>query len=412
MRNLLYIIAAATFCMPTVAAQAQEQAMTLQQCIDTALAGNLDIKGGEASAEKARAMQGTAYDIDKTSVSLSQDPTSGGSPDNGITVSQSFEFPTVYAARHKWLKAETAVARRSLAQTRNSLVRDVSACYYSLLRARREVEILQVQDSVYRKFVALATARQKAGEAGNLELMNAQRVYNENLIERGKAEKALLSAKMSLRQLLNADRDIVPADKQLSAIDCDGQATRFDDTPLGEVYAARQAAAERSLSLAKQGYMPSINVGFTTQLLIKGFNPYDVDRSRFEKGNLMAFEVGVGVPLFWGAQKARVKAARQDVALAEISRRQAEQQLGKEQADWHNEWQRARRVLQYYTGQGLAQATEMARLSQVSYEGGEIGYVEYIQNQKTCLDVQLQYTAALDDYNQAVIMLNYLNGNK
>lgn len=412
MRNLLYIIAAATFCMPTVAAQAQEQAMTLQQCIDTALAGNLDIKGGEASAEKARAMQGTAYDLDKTSVSLSQDPTSGGSPDNGITVSQSFEFPTVYAARHKWLKAETAVARRSLAQTRNSLVRDVSACYYSLLRARREVEILQVQDSVYRKFVALATARQKAGEAGNLELMNAQRVYNENLIERGKAEKALLSAKMSLRQLLNADRDIVPADKQLSAIDCDGQATRFDDTPLGEVYAARQAAAERSLSLAKQGYMPSINVGFTTQLLIKGFNPYDVDRSRFEKGNLMAFEVGVGVPLFWGAQKARVKAARQDVALAEISRRQAEQLLGKEQADWHNEWQRARRVLQYYTGQGLAQATEMARLSQVSYEGGEIGYVEYIQNQKTCLDVQLQYTAALDDYNQAVIMLNYLNGNK
>ena len=412
MKSILYIVAVATLSLAPVAAQAQEQAMTLQQCIDAALAANLDMKRGEVSAERARAMQGTACDIDKTSVSLSQDPTSGGSPDNGITVSQSFEFPTVYAARHKWLKAETEVARRGLGQARNVLVRDVSACYYSLLRARRVAEILQAQDSICRKFVALASARHKAGEAGSLELMNAQRACSENLIERGKAEKAVLSAKMSLRQLLNTDRDVVPADTLLSAIGYDGHAVGFAETPLGEVYAARKTAAERSLGLARQGYMPSISVGFTTQLLIKGFNPYDVERSRFDKGNLMAFEVGVGVPLFWGAHKARVRAARQDVELAEISRRQAEQQQGRELADWHNELCRARRVLDYYTRQGLAQATEMARLSQVSYEAGEIGYVEYIQNQKASIDVQLQYTAALDDYNQAVIMLNYLNGNK
>ena len=85
--------------------------MTLQECIDMALDNNLDMKAGTASVGKARDLQGTAFDMEKTSVTLSQDPTSGGSPDNGITVSQSFEFPTVYAARRKYLKAETAAAQ-------------------------------------------------------------------------------------------------------------------------------------------------------------------------------------------------------------------------------------------------------------------------------------------------------------
>ena len=35
-------------------------------------------------------------------------------------------------------------------------------------------------------------------------------------------------------------------------------------------------------------------------------------RSRFTEGNFFGFEIGVGVPLFYGATKAKVKAARKD----------------------------------------------------------------------------------------------------
>ena len=54
----------------------------------------------------------------------------------------------------------------------------------------------------------------------------------------------------------------------------------------------------------------------------------------------------------------------------------------------------------------------MSRLSQKSYENGEIEYVEYIQNQQTALDVQLRYADAINDYNQAIITLNYIKENK
>ena len=397
-----------------LSSSAQEKAMTLQECIEMALGNNLRMKAGAVTVGKAHNLQGTVFDMEKTSVTLSQDPTSGGSPDNGITVSQSFEFPTVYAARRKYLKAETAVAQSCLAVTRNEVIRDVSAYYYTLLHDRRTIEILQAQDSVYDRFVSLASARCKAGAAGNLELINAERIRNENRIEREKAEKSYRSAMLAFRQLLNTDTVVVPADVSLSVIrqEMPEASASFEQTPLGGMYAAQITASERNLSLAKQGYMPGLSIGLKGQLLIKGFNPYGIERNRFEKGNFMGVEVGVRVPLFWGSQKAKVKAARRDVELVEISRRQAEQRMNKEYHDGLNELFRAQKVLDYYIALGNGQAERMSRLSQASYENGEIGYVEYIQNQQTALDVQLRYADAVNDYNQAIITLNYIKGNK
>lgn len=198
-----------------------------------------------------------------------------GSPDNGIKVSQSFEFPTVYAARRKYLKAETAAAQSRLAVTRNEVIRNVSSYYYTLLHQRRTIEILQAQDSVYGRFVSLASAKRKAGETGNLELINAERIYNENRIEKEKAEKAYRSSMLAFRQLLNADVAVVPADASLSIIQQEMPETSvsFEQTPLGEMYAARMAASERNLSLTKQEFMPGLSIGLTGQLLIKASTP-------------------------------------------------------------------------------------------------------------------------------------------
>jgi cobalt-zinc-cadmium resistance protein CzcA len=74
-------------------------AQSLPECIDLALQNNLLLKSDRLSVEKAKDMQGTAFNIGKTNFAMSQDPTAGGSPDNSLSVSQSFEFPTVYYTR-------------------------------------------------------------------------------------------------------------------------------------------------------------------------------------------------------------------------------------------------------------------------------------------------------------------------
>ena len=393
---------------------AQERTMTLQKCINLALESNLRMKADEVAISKARELQGTAFDMEMTSLSLSQDPTSGGSPDNGITISQSLDFPTVYKARKNFLKAETTVAQGKLRVTRNEVIRDVTSSYYKLLYIHRALEILQAQDSVYRKFVNFAKVKCNVGETGNLELMNAERLYNENLIDMRKVVNAYHSAKLYMKQLIGVDVLITPAETSLPIMQAEwgSAAVNFEQTPIGSMYAAQADASQCNLKLVKQGYMPKFNVGFTSQLLLKGFNPYNVDRSRFSKGNFMGFEVGISVPLFWGGQKAKVKAAKREVELASISQQWAKQRMDTEYRDCFNELLRAQEALNYFNVQGNRQAERMSQLSQISYENGEIGYVEYVQNQKTALDVQLQYAGAINDFNQAVIKMNYIKGNK
>lgn len=75
-----------------------------------------------------------------------------------------------------------------------------------------------------------------------------------------------------------------------------------------------------------------------------------------------------------------------------------------------NDYYKAKDALDYYRTAGIQQADDISRISQISYEKGEINYIEYIQNLKSAVEIQLQFANAVNDYNQAVILLNYLQG--
>lgn len=387
--------------------------MSLTECLRMADANNLSLRSSRLAVDKAKDMQATAFEIEKTEISLSQDPTSGGSPDNALTVSQTFEFPTVYGARRNKLKAETDLERGKLALSRNELHRDVSAAYYELLYAVERRRILEKQAGIYERFRFIADAKLKAGETGKLEWMNAERLNRENKIALENAEKDVLIASYSLSQLLNTDNAIMPADDSLRAM-AYTPSTFFDasTTPEGLLSAQRRTVSEHTLKVARQGYLPDISLSASTQMPIKAFNPYDVDRSRYDKGNFMGFSVGVSVPLFYGSYRAKVKSAKHDVAIAETMRKEQIRAIESNYRKACEEYRKAEASLSYFSTQGSAQADEIERISQTAYEKGEIGYVEYVQNLQTALDIHNQYATAINNFNQAVIKLNYIQGTE
>ena len=320
----------------------------------------------------------------------------------------------MYGSRRGLLKAETNLERSNLEVSRNELVREVSSLYYRLLYARENIHILQEQDSIYRKFLFLANAKLKSGESGRLEQMNAERLYNENEIELQKSGKDYQNIQFALQRWMNSGEYVEPAEASLPVLPTALPAEGFNagQTPVAEMYANKATVSEKNLGVVKQGYLPGFNIALKNQFILKGFNPYDVDRSRYDKGSFMGFEVGVSVPLFFGEQRARTKAARREVELVRTQQEEALLAIEKEYQTYLNEYAKAKKSLDYYTQHGTRQAGEMSRISQLSYEKGEIDYVEYIQNLKSAVDIHLQYAGAINDYNQAIIMLNYIQGNK
>ena len=122
--------------------------MTLQQCFQLADRQNLALQSGRKAVEKAQVMQATAWNLDKTEIAFSQNPASSGDTDNGLTFSQSIEFPTVYTARRGQLKAETQAEKSRLNVTSQQLRLEIANVYYAMLYQTHRLQILLQQDSV------------------------------------------------------------------------------------------------------------------------------------------------------------------------------------------------------------------------------------------------------------------------
>ncbi|MDX1349911.1 MAG: TolC family protein, partial [Putridiphycobacter sp.] len=66
--------------------------------------------------------------------------------------------------------------------------------------------------------------------------------------------------------------------------------------------------------------------------------------------------------------------------------------------------------LSFYKNVGLDQANLMISNAQKSYESGSIAYLEYFQSLEYGIQLKLDHLNALNNYNQAVVKLQYLLG--
>lgn len=390
----------------------QTRKVSLQECINMALEKNPQMQVANKSVERAKALQGTAWEIDKTELSLSQDPTSGGSPDNALSLSQSIEFPTYYIARHKQLKAETQAERSKAAVVRLSLENDVKAAYYQAIYQAERLRVLESQDSLLAQYRTLAEKRYKAGETRLLELLSAERLQRENKMEVLAAHNELETAQLLLSRLVGSVEAVEPKEDSLLPLDWKQASYNYSQTPDGQYSADRLKASEQAVRVAKNGFVPSLSLSLRNQLVISSWNPYDQDRSRFDGGNFMGFEVGVGIPLFYGATRAKVKAARKEREMIALEIKEQEQLRQQEYLSALSRMNAAYVRYTYYNEEGRERSDKMAEQGLLEYSQGEISYLEYMNVLQESIDLRLKRASALNDYNQCVLVMEKLCGRQ
>jgi cobalt-zinc-cadmium resistance protein CzcA len=373
-------------------ADGQQIRKTLPECIEMALQNNLQIQSAKLEVEQAKALQGTAFNPEKTSISYEQDPLTTDWIDKKISISQSIEFPTVYISQSKMLKQETALAKKSEFVTRNEITRSVSEAYFNLCRNMQIVSILQQQDTLYSGFIENATIRFNAGESNKLELLNAQRYEQENRLQLHNTNMDLINSQLALQHLLNTPEMILPFEslQKMADITMDTDITK---NPLLDYYAQKINLGEAQISVEQHKLMPDI------------FGTYS-----FNDTHLPGFQIGLSIPLFFSANAAKIKTAEIHNEQINIERKQTQQSLKNAYFVNYNEYLKARQSLEYYETTGIASADEIMQTAQTAYNTGEIAYMEYIQNLQMVIAIRLQYADALNDFNQSIITLNYIKG--
>ena len=387
--------------------------MTLQQCFQLADRQNLALQSGRKAVEKAQVMQGTAWNLDKTEIAFSQNPASSGDTDNGLTFSQSIEFPTVYTARRNQLKAETQAEKSRLNVTSQQLRLEIANVYYAMLYQTHRLQILLQQDSVIQRYCDVAGKRYKAGEARQLEFLSADRMRNDNRLEMTKVKNEAENLQTALMALLNTTTPVVPAADNLviSQSSPMNAAFNYQQTADAQYLKDLISALDQEVKCAKTGYAPSLSLALRSQLLIDSWDPYHITRQRFTEGNFFGFEVTVGVPLFYGATKAKVKAAQKDREVALLAMQQEQREKERDYQQGYRRLQNASQRMEYYSGENMAKAKDIERLSTLEYENGEISYVEYASALQEAIDMRLKQAEVVNEYNEAVLALMALNNS-
>jgi cobalt-zinc-cadmium resistance protein CzcA len=160
-------------------------------------------------------------------------------------------------------------------------------------------------------------------------------------------------------------------------------------------YARQQVEVNAAtVRVEKARGLPSFSLGAATQSL-----------NRIAPYNMVL--VGANIPLFNYGVKARVKAADIGRQIAETGVERTGLELTATWRQWWEQYARANSQLDYYRQEGLKYAALILTAATKGYRAGNIGYVEYVQNIKEATTIREGYLRTVNEYNQAVIQIDY-----
>jgi heavy metal efflux system protein len=407
-------VACIAFLLFPVISNAQTTPITLDNAINMALTNNLGIVAAQQDIEHQRLLKQTSTDIGKTNVNFLLGQYNSINKDNSYSINQAIPFPTVLAKRSQLANEQIKSSRLQLAVNQNDILLLVKQTWFGLLFLKEKQRLLIEQDSIYTAFAFSATARYNAGEANLLEktTADAKQGLVQNSIKQNQAEINKLY--IQLKTIVNTTDSLViaPTDYTPKQINIPADSGQLANNPALQWWQQQQAIAAKQKQVEVAQTLPDFSVGYFSQTLI---GTQDIGGKPVYFGSDKRFtglQLGVSIPLWYRPQAAKIKAAQVQKEITETQYHQAEVGLQGQFNQALQEVIKTQTTLTYYNSSAVPNANLILSQAKKAWQSGEIEYIEYLQSLATALDIKQAALQAIDDYNQAVITIEYLVGNK
>lgn len=392
-------------------AQNAQTPIDLDTAIQIALEKNLQVKSDRLSENANERLQSSSFDIGKTNVNADYGKVNSINNDNRIGISQTFSFPSVYANQRKLLEANFRASKATTRLTEQEIRANVRQLFFEYISLTERKRLLTYADSVYRLFETKSNLRFEKGAANVLEKTAAesrrQQITNQlNLINN--------DLEIAVRQFnffVQDSKTYMPKADRLKIKDplITSDSAAINGLPLIELARHQQEAARYRWQTEKSKLLPDFTIGYNNQTLI---GPQVVRGQELTYGAGKRFgyvSAGVGIPLFFKAQNARVAAAKLDW---ERNQKQADLTSLRLQNELDNAAQhiaKYQQSLQYYEGQGLKNADVIITTADQQFQEGDIDFLQWAIVADQAITIKNEYINALTSYNLAVIEWLKLN---
>lgn len=320
-----------------------------------------------------------------------------------MVVSQSFDFPTLYATRGKMNRLRTGALDAQAAAMRQQVLLQAKEACLDIIMLQQQQELLDARLKNAEELSAMYAKRLATGDANALET-NKINLELLNVRTESRMNNTALNNKIKELQALNGDRPLVPGrpfpDNQLPTAKALGL-TEYPMSPLPadfyqacdellaadpslQSYDSESAAARKLISVNKQGWLPKLELGY---------------RRNTESGHpLNGVVVGFSFPLF--ANKGKVKIAKAQSMNIDYQKDNAKIKASSELWQLYEEARSLHASMQEYK-EAFRSQQDLSLLKQ-ALVGGQINMIEYFvevsvvyQSKTNLLQLENQYQKAM-----------------
>ena len=372
---------------PLAVSWAQEtKELTLEEALSIAEKQNPLLQASQKRLESVQALTGTAWNLGRTEVYRAQDQ--NDIAENGVFnrvwgIRQGLEFPTIYATQKNFLNAGQRQEEARLEMDIRALKKEVSSAYVQA-QYWMELEVrLGYLDSLYVSFARSAARRLEMGDATLLEKLTAESKQKEIGLRKSEAQTEKKNALIQLASLIQWEGELTISSKPVILAHENSQ----EGHPGISWYEAGKQQALFQTRVDQQAFLPDVKLN-----LFQGTNL--AAGSKIYPG----FEVGLGIPLFFGAQSANVKSSKSVQQQLELESVNFQSRLESQSRALQATLAQQLAVIQYYETEGKQLASQLREQAIRSFAEGEIDFIQYVQLIENSQSLELQYLQAKRDY--------------
>jgi cobalt-zinc-cadmium resistance protein CzcA len=380
--------------------------ISLQAAIDTALKYNLQIKNEALNVEYQNRLKATAVDLPQASLNSQVGQFNSKYIDNGIGLQQSANFPVVYARQKAFYSELYKSSLLGKAMKEAEIKRQIREVFSEWAYFQEKKKILLFADSLLGSIQSRIDLRLEKGESNILEKAS-------NEAQRGQISIQLIALQndmdlllIRLQWLMNSRKNYVPVfGFSILPIDTLGSANKVLEHPqLAFLKQQRQVSATQT-NLLKARLYPDFFVGINS-VTIQGVGADNRFYDRSQRFQNLQF--GIGLPLFYSAQKAKIRAGKSLEMLAENQLESGLQTFQNELESALKTYSSQLKTVEYYSQNAKNQSKTISEVANQQLSAGAINYLEWqvLINQAT--SIRSAHADAIRALNQTIHKIEYL----
>lgn len=406
-KNTSILLVLVTMSFSNVHAQSD---ITITTAIETALKNNSSIKSERLKADYQQQLIKSANNLPATNIVADYGQFNSFYNDNRIGISQSFSFPTVYVRQKKLFIKEWQTATLNVMMKEAELKKEVSQSFYTLIYLYEKEKLLQKSDTLFLEFQKKSNLRFQKGESNILEKTTAESQRGAILMQLIQLQQEKIIVKSKFQLLLNSDTNFIPKVTNLKlTLDKTIDSAMVTQNPILKVLEHQKKVSIALTKLEKSKLLPNLTVGYNNVSIIgTGSNDVVYDKStRFQSG-----QIGLGIPIFGGSQKAKIAASKIMESISENEYQREKLMLQMQFQNAVSQYQNYIEKIDYFEKTALPNSKIIIETANKQFYNGDINYLDWVMLINQSITIKSDYIDTIIQHNDIIIQLNFLTSKQ